>query len=172
MKRFAFVVVILFTLAFKPSFAIFSSYIGLSAAYANLQKNTASNGTTNINDGLLGVNLGVEADLILTKLALEAFVQGGLLASNTNYENSTFYGVKGKFMSNLIWFDPYIALGFGREHANQGYKNNFILAGFGVQTQFSNYGYYAELNYLTSISRYQGAKTQRIALELGFRYYF
>jgi hypothetical protein len=167
MKKIFLLAIIISTAFFKTSFAIVSGYAGVSAGAVNFKPNTGSG----VSGATLGLNAGIEANLLLVKLGAEVFADKAVLLDKKEGDKPLDYGIKGKVMMNLVFVEPYFTAGFGKEKIGD-YKNNFALAGVGLQTKFLGIGAYIEANYLTSISKYEGVKTSRAGLQAGLKYYF
>jgi hypothetical protein len=162
----------------KPANALLSGYFGITAGAVNGKATSEYLGekssTKNASGGTTGAILGLEANLLLIKFGVEGFVDKSMGFQANGYKNPLFYGAKGKILFNFILVDPYITFGYGTEKNSDDYKNNFGLAGLGVQTKLLNFGAFVELNYLQSLSGYSDykAKTSRTAIQAGLKYYF
>lgn len=172
MYRFCALIISLISF-WNVSFAIISAYIGANIGVVN---GKADGGFKNDSGGTVGGNAGVELNLLLTKVGLEAFVDKSIgfeskKDGNLTYKNPLFYGGKAKLMMNFIFVEPYLALGYGQEKVNE-YKNDFLLGGLGLQAKLFGIGAFIETNYLKSTKKYEGMKTERFAVQVGLKYYF
>jgi hypothetical protein len=162
--------------ATKPANALISGYVGITAGAVNGNETSKVLGqkssTKNASGGTTGAILGLEANLLLIKFGIEGFVDKSIGFESDGYKNPLFYGAKGKILFNLILVDPYVTFGYGTEETADKYKNNFSIAGLGVQTKLLSIGAFVELNYLKSLNEYSRTKTNRTALQVGLKYYF
>jgi hypothetical protein len=168
MKRFLTICAVLF-LSIKPSFALISWYVGAGFGGATSEMKADEGSSPKLNGMLISGQTGVELNLLITKLGVELFAEK-LFAKKDEIKDPFYYGAKGKLMLNLFIAEPYIAVGYGKEKI-QDYKNDFILAGAGIQAKLFGIGAYVEANYVTSLSKFKGAKTTRTTVLLGMKYY-
>lgn len=164
---------LLLILSIQSSFAFFAGYTGIGVGAINTKVKTNASNLSSYSPSASFI-LGVESNhLLLIKFGLEGFVDQAILLNAENriidYTNPMHYGVKGKLMFNLIFFDTYLALGLGREAGRV--KSNFTLGGLGVQAKILNFGAFAEINYLETVKK-SNIKTSRLALQVGLKYYF
>ena len=140
MKKLFLLTTLLSMAFFKMSFALISGYLGVSGGSAKFKLEDAS-----VNGLQAGVNTGVEVNLLITKLGLEAFADKALKMNEKDAPKPLHYGLKGKLMMNLIVVEPYLAVGLGREKIADS-NNNFGLIGAGVQGKLLGIGAYIEAN--------------------------
>ena len=161
-------------------------------------------------DGMFGLNLGYELGLPILTLGVEAF--GNMLsgseqkvvlysALNTNYKNSSMYGVKARVALNTI-LNPYITAGFAQIkgkysiYRSDDHGENFNnvgsekltfssgLVGVGISQNIGKFGIYGEINYLfpgtqkfeiTNLQNLSGNSVKiknMFLLQVGARFYF
>lgn len=176
MKKLLFILcIVLFEGA--SAFAFISGYFGVNAGGVG-GKSSGFNSTKNSLGSTVGVNLGIETNLLLAKVGAEAFLDKSLAfksksGNNESYEykNPLFYGIKGKIMVNLILFEPFLSIGYGIEKRTD-FKNDFGLIGIGVQARLYQIGAWAELSYLKSLHNKHNTKTDRTSLQVGLKYFF
>ena len=175
MKKTLTLLALFFTSAIQPAFALslFSGYAGISAGAMHGKVSTDPSGSASSQSPLVGIIGGIESNTLFVRFGIEGFVEKALFFSADNafieYKDPFYYGAKGKLLFNLIFFDPYLAVGYGREAGNGG--GNFALGGFGVQAKILSFGAFAEVNYLET-SKTEGDKAKRWALLVGLKYYF
>lgn len=161
-------------LAFSVSAnAVIHSYLGLTVG--GVEGSAKGNGfsTSSSTGGTVGGVIGAELNLLIIKFGVEGFVDKSFSFNSGGYKDPLFYGGKGKVFFNFVLFDPYLALGYGQEKANNSYSNGFGIGSLGVQTKLLNIGAFAELNHLRSLkSDSDGRKTNRTSLQVGLKYYF
>lgn len=171
--RFFLSFILLSFLAIKSSFAL-SAYMGLAGGAVNGKvKADVGRGTSKYSP-YASLLLGAETNLLFVKFGIEGFLDQAIglkqKSDFASYNNPLYYGAKGKMMFNLIFFDPYIAVGFGEEKASH-FKETFVLGGLGVQAKILYFGAFAEFNYLRT-SKSLGVRTERYAVQVGLKYYF
>jgi hypothetical protein len=175
MKKIFLLAIMLIATEVKTSFALslFSGYAGISVGAMYAKVNTDSEESASSQSPLVGIIAGIESNTLFVKFGIEGFAEKALAFSakdgSTEYKDPFYYGAKGKFLFNLIFFDPYLAVGYGREAGNGG--GNFFLGGLGVQAKILHFGAFAELNYLET-SKSGDAKAKRLGLLVGLKYYF
>lgn len=158
--------------------ALAKFYVGVNVGLSqSSSKQTLNNyfdrKSSSATDGMLGLNLGYELGLPVLTFGVEAF--GNMLSGseqkvvlysvvNTNYKNSSMYGVKARVALNTI-FNPYITAGFvqikgkysinssnsGETFNNVGSENLTFssgLIGFGVSQNIGKFAIYGEVDYL------------------------
>lgn len=186
MRRGFYFVFIGLILSSTSAFAFVSPYVGINVGVSknNLKFDIPSFNTResagNIN-ALIGANAGVELNVLLMKFGIEAFIDKGVSVHNSgtygvSYQDPLLYGLKGKIIGNLIFVEPYLAVGIGREDASN-YKNTIGLVGLGIQAKLLRVGAFLELHYITALNKkdytiIKGTKSDRIAMQFGLKYFF
>jgi hypothetical protein len=168
-------IALLCSIATKPAHALISGYFGITSGAVNGKATSNVGDTKNASGGTAGAILGLEANLLLVKFGVEGFADKSMGFESDGYKNPLFYGAKAKILFNLILVDPYITFGYGTEKTSDDYKNDFGLAGVGIQAKLLNFGAFVELNYLKSLKGHDeefNTKTNRTALQVGLKYYF
>jgi hypothetical protein len=166
MKKLLLLTTLISMTFFKMSFALISGYLGVSGGSAKFKA-----GDFSTNGLQAGLNTGLEVNLLVTKLGLEAFFDKALKVNEKNISKPIHYGLKGKIAMNLIVVEPYATVGIGREKI-EDYKNNFGLVGAGLQGKLFGIGAYIEANYSKSLSNYKEKKSSKIGVQVGLKYYF
>ena len=175
MKKTFILVALFFITGVQSSFALsyFSGYAGVTLGAMHGKISADNAGSASSQSPLVGMITGIESNTLFVKFGIEAFAEKGLFFRADNafleYKDPLYYGAKGKLLFNLIFFDPYLTVGFGGEAGNG--RGHFVLGGIGVQAKILNFGAFAELNYLET-SKNERGKAKRTSLTFGLKYYF
>ena len=164
------------TVSMQSANAFVSGYVGLTAGAVNGKISSNTDASESATGSTFGAVTGLELNLIIAKLGVEAFIDKSIAFDAGGYKNPLFYGGKGKLMFNLIIAEPYIALGLGNEQAKgddgYSYNNQFGIIGLGIQAKLFNVGAFIEMNYLESLKAKDSIKTKRTGIQAGLKYYF